>query len=117
MENLVHLQIAQHLDEAMAKFEKTGVIGSLADAISKLSKQVRAFETEEVSRFTAMSNELVSLKEKVRIMDDEFSKRTKGMESVLQRREVDWDDKFKDVKQTLETTAKDLAEKWQHTER
>lgn len=39
--------------------------------------------SDESARFATTAQELVGLQSKVRVMDDEFSKRTKALESVV----------------------------------
>jgi hypothetical protein len=41
--------------------------------------------SDETSRHAASAHEMIGLKEKVRVIDDEFSKRVKALESVIQR--------------------------------
>jgi hypothetical protein len=54
-----------------------------------LQKKLQAFESDETQRFSFISSETTTLKEKVWTIDDEFSKRVKAIESIMQRKAVE----------------------------
>jgi hypothetical protein len=51
--------------------------------ISTLQTSLQKQEQEQLGRFNLASNQLSMLKSKVETIDDEFSKRTTAIESVL----------------------------------
>lgn len=77
---------------------------------------MKAFEADETSRFTLVSQETAGLKEKVRIIDDEFSKRVKAIESILQREAYEHDKKHTQIEMELKSTIEQIKEIAQHTE-
>jgi hypothetical protein len=77
----------------MKIIHQSGFIKAIEDSINALQHRLASFETDENNRFSLISSETTSLREKVRTIDDEFSKRVKGIESVMQRRAVEQADK------------------------
>jgi acyl transferase domain-containing protein len=63
-----------------------------------------------------VSHETAGLKEKVRTIDDEFSKRVKAIESVLQREAVKHAQKHSQIEEELKGTLASLKEIALHTE-